>query len=405
MSGDLIVAVTFAPPALVLGAAVLSMAAALLLRLAHTPRRGVLASLATLLPWAALAPLAWWVTQPQGATLARAALTAALAVALLARDREDRRQSEAALKLAWVMGVAFALTWAGESLLALAAGTAVSAEQWPALALQLDTYALWGAALALTLLVGIVLLGGAPFHFWLADVLHGAPAYAAPLVVAALQSAGAALLGARMVGIADFHAGHALAQSLLTMAATIALVAGAATLATQRRPERRVGTLASLQGALLLCGVVAGRTDTAAITLWGAHAALALTGAGALARFLPVAGAAADAPGALFRRHPASGAAGLYALLSLAGAPGTPGMALWLSAARELAATRHTGLLFALALAWLIAVSVAVGEARRAFGAPANAPAPERAVSPLAQAALWASALALVALRATAIAR
>ncbi|MBK7368893.1 MAG: hypothetical protein IPJ04_13590 [Candidatus Eisenbacteria bacterium] len=398
MKHDLLVAVTIAPPALVLWAAALAMAAALLLRLAHTPRRGVLASLATLLPWAALAPLAWWVTQPQGTTLARAALAAALAVALLARDREDRRQSEAALKLAWVMGVAFALTWAGESLLALAAGTAVSAEQWPALALQLDTYALWGAALALTLLAGIVLLGGAPFHFWLADVLHGAPAYVAPLVVAALQSAGAALLGSRMAGIAAFPAGHALAQSLLTMAAAIGLVAGAATLATQRRPERRVGTLASLQGALLLCGVVAGRTDTTAIALWGAHAALALTGAGALARFLPVASDAADPPGALFRRHPFSGALGLYALLSLAGAPGTPGMSLWLSAARDLAATRHPGLLLALALAWLVGVAVSVDEARRAFGAPTTLTAPSRAVPGAARAALWCAAAGLLAL-------
>lgn len=380
----------------------LALSAALLLRLGQHRREGALALGAAALSWLALAPLALWVAIPEGTTLARAALAAALATALLARDREDVRQSEAALKLAWVLGAAFALTWAGESLLALAAGTGVIAEQWPALALQLDPYALWGAALSLTLLAGLVLLGGAPFHFWLADVLHGAHAWLAPLVVAALQSAGAALLLRRLGGIAGFPAGASLAGGLLAMSAAIALVAGGATLATQRRPERRVGTLASLQGALLLCAVVAGRADAALLSSWGAHMALALTGAGALARLLTVSGDAAGAPPALFRRHPLSGAAGLYALFSLAGVPGTPGMALWLDAARALAATRHPALLVALVFAWIVAFTAVAGEARRAFAAPTDLAAPERAVPWTTRAALWCAAAGLAGMLAAA---
>ncbi|MFN8587657.1 MAG: hypothetical protein U0704_07615 [Candidatus Eisenbacteria bacterium] len=374
-----------------------ALAGALALQLAQPPRRGAAAVLAALLPWLALAPFAWWIARPEGVTPARAALAAALAVALLAREREDRRQSEAALKLAWVLGAAFALAWAGESLLAIAAGTAVSAEQWPALALHLDAYALWGSALALTLLAGLVLLGGAPFHFWVADVLHGAPSALAPLVVAGLQVSGAALLVARVQGLGEFAAGVALVGPMLTLCAVVGLVAAAATLATQRRPERRVGTLASLQGTLVLASLVAGRADVHALAAWGAHLAVALTGACALARFLPVSGDAADAPSVLFRRHPLSGAAGLYALLSLAGVPGTPGVWLWLGTARDLAQTRHVGLLFALALAWLVAVAVTVGEARRAFGAPSTLAVPNRTVSPLTRAALWCAALALAA--------
>lgn len=376
----------------------LALSGALLLRLGQQRRGGTLAEGAAVLAWLALAPLALWVALPERITLARAALAVALAIALLARDREDLRQSEAALKLAWVLGAAFALTWAGESLLAIAASTSVAAEQWPALALQLDPYALWGAALSLTLLAGIVLLGGAPFHFWIADVLHGAHASLAPLIVAALQCAGAALLLNRLAGIAGFPAGAALASGLLTMSAAIALVAGAATLATQRRPERRVGTLASLQGALLLCGIAAGQANTASLATWGAHMALALTGAGALAHFIPVAGDAAERPAALFRRHPWSGAMGLYATLSLAGAPGTPGMWLWLSAARALAATRHPGLLLALAFAWIVAFTAAANEARRAFGAPTAVAAPERAVPWPTRTALWCAAAGLAAM-------
>jgi NADH-quinone oxidoreductase subunit N len=382
----------------------LAFAAALLLRAMHTRRPGPAGIAKVALGWLALAPLAWIVATPAEVTLARAALAGALAIALLARDREDLAQGECALKLTWALGAAFALTWAGESLLAIAAGSAVAREQWPALALQLDPYALWTSALALTLLAGVVLLGGAPFHFWLADVLQGARAWLAPLLVAALQAAGAALLVRRLDGIAAFPQGAALVRGTLALAAGLALVGGAATLVGQRRPERRVGTLASLQGGLVLAALAAepGRLPFAqageALGLWAAHLALALTGAGALARFMPV-DASPDAPGAvLFRRHPWSAAVGAYALLSLAGAPFTPGARLWLGVARALAAGHQGWLLAALAVAWIAAFAVAADAVRRAFGSPSSVPAPARAVPWPARAALWCAAAGLVLL-------
>jgi len=385
--------------------ATLALAAALLLRMVHPQRPGLAGVAATAFSWLALTPLALLVALPGATTPQRAAVGAALAIALLARDREDLAQGECALKLTWVLAAAFALSWAGESLLALAAGTVPSLEQWPALALQLDPYGLWSAALALTLLAGVVLVGGAPFHFWLADVFHGARAWLAPLVVASLQVAGAALLAHRLEGIGAFPAGAALVRGLITIAAAAALVGGAATLASQRRPERRVGTLASLQGALVLAALASdpGREPFAALapgslTAWGAHLALALTGAGTLARFLPVGAPAADAPAVLFRRHPWSGAVAAYSLLSLAGAPGTPGMLLWLSVARRLALTRHSGLLLALALAWIVAFAVTAEETRRAFGSPSPRPAPEADVPWPARAAMWTAAAGLVLL-------
>jgi NADH:ubiquinone oxidoreductase subunit 2 (subunit N) len=379
------------------------LAAALLLRQLDRRREGEGLPSAALV-WVSLLPLALVIAAPLAAGPVRGALVAALAVALLARNREDLAQSECALKLTWVFGAAFALSWAGDSLLALAAGTAVRAEQWNVLSLRLDPYGLWTGALALALLAGAVLLGGAPFHFWLADVFHGARPHLAPLVVAAPQAVGAAWLAGRLAGIEDFPGGAAFASGLLSLAAALALVGGAATLATQRRPERRVGTLASLQGALVLAAFAAdpGLAPFAevpgALAAWSTHLALALTGAGALARFLAVDSDAADGPVVLFRRHPWSGVLGALALLSLAGAPFTPGMFLWLAVARRLAATNHPGLLLALAAAWLVAFAVTAGEVRRAFGAPDGRPAPGRGVPWPAHAAFALCAACLMAL-------
>jgi formate hydrogenlyase subunit 3/multisubunit Na+/H+ antiporter MnhD subunit len=103
----------------------------------------------------------------------------------------------------------------------------------------------------------------------------------------------------------------------------------------------------------------------------------------------------------LFRRHPWSGAAGGYALLSLAGAPGTPGMFVWLDAARTLADMRHPGLLFGVVLAWLAAFGVAANELRRGFGAPDGSPPPSRNVPRSLRTALWTVCVALVAMFAT----
>lgn len=356
------------------------------------------------LTWVALLPLALVVAAPMAVGPARGALVAALAVALLAHDREDLAQSECALKLTWVFGAAFALSWAGDSLLAIAAGTTVAAEQWNVFALRLDPYGVWTGALALSLLAGGVLLGGAPFHFWLADVFHGGRAHLAPLVVAALQAAGAAWLVLRLDGLGSFPVGAAFASDLLALAAAVALVGSAATLAMQRRPERRVGTLASLQGALALAafaadpGLAPFSELPGALAAWATHLALALTGAGALARFLAVEARAGDAPVALFRRHPWSGALGSFASLSLAGAPFTPGMFLWLAVARRLAATGHPGLLLALAGAWLTAFAVTTRDLRRACGSPDGRPAPASAVPWPAHAAFAICAACLAAL-------
>jgi NADH:ubiquinone oxidoreductase subunit 2 (subunit N) len=380
----------------------LALAAALLLHAVRPHRANAPRGLLAFLPWLALVPFGALVARPESATFARAGLATALAIAVLARDRDDLAAGECGLKLTWTLGVALALAWTGESLLTIASGSALTREQWPALALQLDPYALWTSALALALLAGVVLLGGAPFHFWLADVHQGARAWLAPILVSALQVCGAMLLVRRLEGIGGFPAGALLARNVLGVAAGLALAGGAATLAAQRRPERSVGTLASLQGGLVLATLAADPAHAPMAALagslapWAAHLALASTGAGALARFLPVDGRADAAPAALFRRHRWSGVVGLYALLSLAGAPGTPGARVWLDAANALALSRRTGLLVILALAWVTAFAVAANAARRAFGSPSPSPPPERDVPFPARASLWAVSLGLV---------
>jgi hypothetical protein len=360
----------------------------------------------TLTPLAAAAFAATrdWVLAP--------ALVTGLVVAMLVRREEDPLHSECALKLLWVLGAALALSWAGRALLVLATGTTHIHEQWAVLAIEVEPPHLWHTGLPLSLLLGLVLLGGAPFHFWASDLFHGARPWIAPTAVAALQVSGAVWLAARTEGITAFRGAAAVANQLLGVAALAGFTVGAATLLFQRRPERRVGTLASLNGTLALVSFIGGfgpsaRASSAPLAMaadraeflgaWGAHLVLALTGAGIVSRFLPVADRLAPPP-VLLRRHPWTGIAGLYATLSLAGAPGTPGARIWRDAAASIVAGGPGWLALAIGLAWLTAFAVAVRQARDAFGAPAALPPPERDVAWQARLAIWISVAGLLAL-------
>jgi NADH:ubiquinone oxidoreductase subunit 2 (subunit N) len=402
----LIAAMDAATPLMISGAAALGLFLTSLVLLGLEPRGrwnpvtlAVLAALAYSVAWSPLARPEW------------APLAVGLVAAALARDRQDPLHAECALKLVWVLGPTLALSWAGLSLLTLATGTPVAVEQWAVLQLGLDPRFLWNTALPLALLAGLVLLGGAPFHFWVADVVQGVRPWLAAPVVVTLQVSGAAWLSHRLEGIGGFPAGRQLVSDLLEIAAFAAFAAGAATLLVQRRPERRVGTLASLNGALMLAALAAGRPPgPAALAAWAGHLALALAGASTVARYLPT--FAGPAPGApLFRRHLMSGIAGLYALASLAGVPGTPGAMLWLATARALAAAGRTGLLLILAVAWIAALTATMRQWRQAFGVAAAPPAvgahSEAMVPPAplpapvpvqARLALWISAVGLAVL-------
>jgi NADH:ubiquinone oxidoreductase subunit 2 (subunit N) len=357
--------------------------------------------------WLALAPLGFALLAPARAHLGWVALIGGLVIALLARDAEDPLHSECALKMMWVMVPALALSYAGLELLTLATGTSVVAEQWAVLQLGLDRPFLWSMALTLSLLIGLVLLGGAPLHFWVADLMQGARPWLGPLAVVALQATGARWLAARTEGIETFPAGAALAQGLLEFAALAALIAGAATLAMQRRPERRIGTLASMHGALAICTLLGGGPPPGPPALppldpgsgaWIAHAVLALTGAGMLARLMPVSDGTVQVAPALARRHPWYAALGLYAVLSLAGVPGTPGGRLWLEAALGLADAGRGWTLLALVGAWLMAFTVAMRQLREALGVPSRFAPPAAPVPWPVRASLAISGAGLLAL-------
>lgn len=356
---------------------------------------------AALLPLFMILPLAYAVGRPLALAPLEGVLLSGLVVAILARDRRDLLQSECALKLAWVLGGSLALSLAGNELLAIVTGSRLNAEQWAVLSLGVVPSDLWSVALPLSLLAGLVMLGGAPFHFWPADLFQGGRTWAAPLAAAALQIAGASWLVHRLDGLGSLPGGRAAIGGLLSVAAGIALLVGAATLVQQRRPERRVGTLASLQGALALGMLIAtsnGPPPSQWLERWAAHLALSLTGAALLARFLPVAGDRIGRAGVLFTRHPLTGMIGLLGCFSLAGVPGTPGSWLWLEVARALAASRHFGLLALLLLAWVVAFSSAMRQWREAAGVPGASTPPGGAVPWPARTALWLAGPGVLAL-------
>jgi NADH:ubiquinone oxidoreductase subunit 2 (subunit N) len=355
-------------------------------------------------PVAVLLALTWGLAMPGQTGAFHAPLTVGLVIAGLARDREDLLHGECALKLVWVMGSALALSWAGLELLTLATGTDVAIEQWAVLSLGLEPRFLWSTALPLSLLLGFVMLGGAPLHFWVGDVLQGARPWLAPIAVAAIQVGGASWLSIRLSSIDRYQEGAQLAQGVLHAGALVALLTGAATLAVQRRPERRVATLASLNGALVLTRLASGHPlDAAWLDAWRAHLTLALVGAVTLARFLPVSSSVQGRAAPLARRHPVAAVAGFLSLASLAGFPGLPGASLWLEVARSLARSQATGLLLALGITWLTALAVVLRQLREAYGTPAPRSTVVRAVPRTPRAALAIVGLAIVGLVALAL--
>lgn len=328
-----------------------------------------------------------------------APIVAALVIGVLALDARDILHGECTVKLLWVLGAALVLSTLGSDLLVAATGTERPVEQWSVLAIGLDARLLWSAALSLSLVFGLVLLGAPPFHFWVADLMQGARAWLGPLALASLQWAGASWLSTRLEGIDAFPAGASVARGLLGVASIAALGAGGLTLLVQRRPERRVGTLASLHGALVVTTFASGKApDPAWLAGWGVHLLVAITGAATLARFLPVVTTPATPPGTLARHHPATVLVGLLPWFSLAGLPFTPGGAVWLSVGRGLL-DAGMGLPFAaLVAAWLAALSVCFGQAREAFGLATEAPRVERRVPLSARLVPWAASAALVGL-------
>ena len=332
------------------------------------------------------------------------ALTAALVVALLSRRAHDPFHTECALKVLWVTGAALALSAAGHLLFTTLTGSPHPGEQWAILGLDLDARTLWRTALPLTLIAGLVLVGAAPFHFWPSDVLQGGFPAVAPLAVVALQLAGSRWIAWRLAGVNACPEAGQQAAHVLEAVSAIGFVVGAATLLVQRQPERRAGALAGLHGALLLAALSAGlrlfgqsgSSTPEALERWGAHLVLALTGAGILARFTPAATPEPAPAAVIFRRHPWSAAAGLYAHLSLAGAPGTPGSFVWFAVARDLMRSAPVWVVAAMLGAWVAAFAGAVSHVRAVCGIRTEEPAAPERVPVLARVALAVCAVPLL---------
>ncbi|NOT33603.1 MAG: hypothetical protein HOP12_05460 [Candidatus Eisenbacteria bacterium] len=353
---------SLAPESLALWCALLSVVTGVVL-FAMERREGIgIGRLGALAALAAIAAL------KLGGAATLGPLTLAVVVAALARDPDELLHTECGVKLLWVLGGAWALSFAGRELLTLATGTSMVREQWAVLALGLEPRYLWSTALPLTLLAGLVLIGGFPFHFWVADLFQGARPWLAPLAVAALQVCGVLWIESRLVGIAAFPDGARLANGLLHQFVVMSLGAGAVTLLVQRRPERFAGTLAGLHGALALAMIVGRDPQPGWLAAWSAHLMLALSGANTLTRFLPAHSDPSAAGAPLFRRHPIEATIGSLSLLSLAGMPGLPGSWVWLDVARLLVRSGHSLAALALAIAWVLALSGVVMRLRIAFG-------------------------------------
>ena len=267
-------------------------------------------------------------------------------------------------------------------------------------ALGLDRRRLWSTALPLSLLAGLVLLGGAPFHFWAADVFQGARPWLAPLAVAALQVAGAAWLARRLDGIELRCPEARAAERLLAVAAGIAFAGGRSDAgASSAGPS---GASARSRAFTARSRWLLRHTQRTAAHALARALGRRISRSRSPARrwcALPAGGRRSHRPrGCAVPRHPLTGIVGLIGLFSLAGVPGTPGARLWLDAARSLAATRHFGLLALLGLAWVVAFSSAMRQWHEAVGVPGE-PQPAGGKVPWpARTALWIAGPGVLAL-------
>ena len=189
--------------------------------------------------------------------------------------------------------------------------------------------------------------GGAPFHFWPADALHARRRLRMlRCSYRCVAERPARCCSARMA--ASLRSRLARARSRCSRWLPRSLVAGAGDARDAAPSERRAGTLASLQG---VAAVRRRRWASTRRRSPQARTPRSRHGAGALARFPSRRERRRRPAGALFRRHPLQRRGACTRCCQCSRARRARRAWRWLSVAATLAATRHPGLLLALALA------------------------------------------------------
>ena len=236
--------------------------------------------------------------------------------------RGSRRSNEAALKYLLLGAFSSGLLAYGFSILYGLAGSTYFADIAAAVAARPAFDPLTVLAI-LTVSAGVLFkIAAAPFHMWAPDVYEGAPTAVTAYLAVGSKLGSLALLLRLFLG--PLGAARAAWEPLLVVAAVVSLTVGNLAAVTQSNVKRLLAYSSIAHAGYLLLGVVAGNaTGLQGVAVYAA--AYALMTLGAFAVLLAVHGEEMTDLNGLARRHPATAAAMVLFLVSLAGLPPTAG--------------------------------------------------------------------------------
>jgi NADH-quinone oxidoreductase subunit N len=236
--------------------------------------------------------------------------------------RRSRRSNEAALKYLLLGAFSSGLLAYGFSLLYGLAGSTYFGDIAAAVAGRPAFDPLTVLAI-LTVSAGVLFkIAAAPFHMWAPDVYEGAPTAVTAYLAVGSKLGSLALLLRLFLG--PLGAARAAWEPLLVVAAVVSLTVGNLAAVTQSNVKRLLAYSSIAHAGYLLLGVVAGNaTGLQGVAVYAA--AYALMTLGAFAVLLAVHGEEMTDLNGLARRHPATAAAMVLFLVSLAGLPPTAG--------------------------------------------------------------------------------
>lgn len=203
--------------------------------------------------------------------------------ALIAMRRNNAPAAEAAIKYFVLGALASGLFLYGVSMIYGATGALGIADIAAAIAAMAEDDTANRAVLALGLvfmLAGIAFkIGAAPFHTWLPDVYHGAPAAVTLFIAAAPKIAALAMLLRVLVeALSAFNADW---QQMLTFLAVLSLAIGNITAIAQTNLKRMLAYSAIAHSGFIVLGVLAGNVG-AALFYIAAYALMTVGGFGAI---------------------------------------------------------------------------------------------------------------------------
>lgn len=250
-------------------------------------------------------------------------LLALSSYALVALNRDSKTGSESAMKYFVLGSMASGLLLYGMSLIFGATGTLNLATIAGALA--------GGAGENLMVTFGLVFvvvgiafkLGAVPFHMWIPDVYHGAPA-AITLFIGSVPKLAALALAIRLLdnGLIGLHGDW---QNMLAILAALSLVVGNVAAVAQTNIKRMLAYSTIAQMGFLLLGILAGTPEGYAAAMFYAIA-YAIMAAGAFAMIIMLSNQGVEADQlddfkGLAKRSPWFALMMLMLMFSLAGVP------------------------------------------------------------------------------------